>query len=204
MSDFTWSCGPNGVGPGNPNPNPSGKGKSLDAREEDEEWYDPGQGYNQPQGFFGGCNGKREVDEKVNINIEIPDDERYDPGQGCNQPQSFFDGCNGKFTTKREEMFEKVVRKSADDEKMDVNFEDDDAKHYDPSQGCNQTQGFFGGCNGKSASGEKQKKETVKVREGLSYDGAKKDIDGGPNDENYDPGQGCNQPQGFFGGRNGK
>ncbi|KAJ4398729.1 hypothetical protein N0V85_006206, partial [Neurospora sp. IMI 360204] len=63
ISDWTWSCGPNGVGPGSGN----GKGKSLDSRGSDDEHYDPGQECNQPQGFFGGCNGKREVDEVPKI-----------------------------------------------------------------------------------------------------------------------------------------
>ncbi|KAK3350371.1 hypothetical protein B0H65DRAFT_385598, partial [Neurospora tetraspora] len=63
ISDWTWSCGPNGVGPGSGNE----KGKSLDIRGSDDEHYDPGQGCNQPQGFFGGCNGKRASNEKREV-----------------------------------------------------------------------------------------------------------------------------------------
>ncbi|KAK3948576.1 hypothetical protein QBC32DRAFT_380817 [Pseudoneurospora amorphoporcata] len=52
IADYVWSCGSNGIPP--PPGSGNGKGKSLDARGSG----DPGQGCNQPQGFFGGCDGR--------------------------------------------------------------------------------------------------------------------------------------------------
>ncbi|EGO61688.1 hypothetical protein NEUTE1DRAFT_35581 [Neurospora tetrasperma FGSC 2508] len=56
ISDWTWSCGSNGADPGNPS------GNSLVS---DGGHYDPGQGCNQPQGFFGGCDGKLDSHDKI-------------------------------------------------------------------------------------------------------------------------------------------
>ncbi|KAK3502101.1 hypothetical protein B0T13DRAFT_221176 [Neurospora crassa] len=62
ISDWTWSCGSNGASPGN---------ASGNSRVSGDENYDPGQGCNQPQGFFGGCDGKPDFHDKIEVN-DVP------------------------------------------------------------------------------------------------------------------------------------
>ncbi|KAH7632348.1 hypothetical protein B0T09DRAFT_299385 [Sordaria sp. MPI-SDFR-AT-0083] len=113
-----------------------------------------------------------EEDEKKSVNVEGQVAERGDgdPGQGCSLPQGFFGGCDGKLaTTKREEMFVKVVKKSADDEKPAV-VKGDEKDADDKGRDGWHSSCFFGGCNEKDII---KREEIEKVREKLGDDDMK-------------------------------